>query len=119
MENISIAHNNERASWIIAVCVVVCVTAVLVGFPLLLGVVPAGAQTVDSAALRAAALLRPTMTNPNGSVAQADGVLDLLTRDLSPQHPPLQAAFSLRPDPRVPSTASKLLAPRVVRSIAR
>jgi hypothetical protein len=56
MEDVSIAHNNERARWIIAVCVVVCITAVLVGFPLLLGVVPAGSQTLDSTALRAAAL---------------------------------------------------------------
>jgi hypothetical protein len=54
MEDVSIAHNNERARWIIAVCVVVCITAVLVGFPLLLGVVPAGSQTLDSTALRAA-----------------------------------------------------------------
>src|SRR5262249_5024385 len=44
-------------------------------------------------------------------VAQADGALGLLTRDLSPQHPLLQAASSLLPDPRVPGTASKLLAP--------
>jgi hypothetical protein len=56
MEYVSIAQNNERARWIIAVCVVVCATAALAGFPRLLGVVPAGAQTVDSAALRAAAL---------------------------------------------------------------
>ena len=56
MGYVSIAQNNKRARWIIAVCVVVCTTAVLVGFPLLLGVMPAGAQTVDSAALCAAAL---------------------------------------------------------------
>jgi hypothetical protein len=56
MEYVSIAQNNKRARWISAVCIVVCATAVLVGFPGLLGVVPAGAQTVDSAALRAAAL---------------------------------------------------------------
>jgi len=54
MEYVSIAQNNKRARWIIAVCVVACATAVLEGLPLLLGVVPAGAQTVDSAALRAA-----------------------------------------------------------------
>ena len=58
MEDVSIAHHNARARWIIAVCVVVCVTAVLVGFPLLLGIVPAGAQMLDSSALRAAALQR-------------------------------------------------------------
>ena len=134
MEAVSIAHNNKRARWIIAVCVVVCVTVVLGGFPLLLGVVPTGAQTVDAATLRAAAesllavvpsdlrtascelannpaLPCPTITKPNGSVAQADGALDLLTRDLSPQPPLLQAASSLLPDPRVSSTASKLLVP--------
>src|SRR5262249_16436181 len=53
---LSIAQKNKRARGTIAVCVVGCATAVLAGFPLLLGVVSAGAQTVDSAALRAAAL---------------------------------------------------------------
>src|SRR5262249_21654430 len=57
------------------------------------------------------ALPCPTITNPNGSVAQADAALGLLTQDLSPQPPLMQRASSLLPDPRVPGTASKLLAP--------
>src|SRR6266849_5142017 len=50
MEYPSIAQNNERARWTIAVCAVVCATAVL------LGVAPAGAQ--DAATIRAMAKSR-------------------------------------------------------------
>src|SRR6266849_10284 len=50
MEYPSIAQNNERARWTIAVCTVVCATAVL------LGAAPAGAQ--DAAAIRAMAKSR-------------------------------------------------------------
>jgi len=68
---LSIAQKNKRARGTMAVCVVGCATAVLVGFPLLLGGMPAGAQTVDSAALRAAALQRTnslkTVTVPDPS----------------------------------------------------
>ena len=68
---LSIAQKNKRARGTIAVCVVGCATAVLAGVPLLLGVVPTGAQTVDSAALRAAALQRTnslkTVTVPDPS----------------------------------------------------
>ena len=56
----SIAQNNKSTGSTIPVWVVVCATLILAGLLFLLGVAPAGAQTVDPAALRNTAL---TSTN--------------------------------------------------------